>query len=106
MPDRALKLKFLRLLRKIPKGRVTTYKIIGQQVGIGPRQAGYFLRTNERPDLYPCYKVVKSDGGIGGYGGSAARKIAKKIRLLRGDGIEMEKGKLQDFEELVWRFKK
>ena len=105
VPIPKTQLKLLKLLRKIPKGRVSTYKLIGQAAGVGPRPAGYYLKTNPRSDLYPCYKVVKSDGQIGGYSGADPKNIAKKIRLLKKDGIEVKNGKIINFEKHLWHFK-
>ncbi len=86
--------KALLLLRKIPKGKVATYKDLADAVGSSPRAIGSVMRHNPRPDLYPCYKVVKSDGSIGGYGGNSPKRISRKIALLRKDGIKIENGKI------------
>ncbi|MBU2025707.1 MAG: MGMT family protein [Patescibacteria group bacterium] len=96
--------RLLRLLRLIPKGRVTTYKIIGEKAGVGPRQAGWILKNNARPDLYPCYKVIKSDGRLGGYAGSQKKNIKKKIKLLEKDGIKISRGKVVGFSGIIWEF--
>jgi O-6-methylguanine DNA methyltransferase len=55
------------LLTKIPKGKVTTYGSIAAKLGISAREVGKILSRNEHPDKFPCYKVVRSDGGLGGY---------------------------------------
>lgn len=82
--------KMQKLLLKIPKGKVTTYKEIAKNLGIHPRAAGRLLNKNPDGDTYPCYKVVYSSGGIGGYGGN----VKEKIRRLKKDGIEIKKGKI------------
>lgn len=87
--------KSLLLLRKIPKGKVTTYGALAKATGSSPRAIGQIMRNNPRPDLYPCYKVIKSDGSIGGYAGCIKGvKISKKVMLLKKDGIKIEKGKI------------
>lgn len=87
--------KALLLLRKIPKGKVTTYGALARATRSSPRAIGQIMRTNPRPDLYPCYKVVRSDGSIGGYAGCIkGRKISEKVVLLKKDGIKIEKGKI------------
>ena len=70
------KLKNLqRLLDKIPKGKVTTYKEIARAMGIkGCRYVGQLLNKNPEPDKYPCYKVVRSNGKSGGYSGGQKNK--------------------------------
>lgn len=82
--------KMQKLLLKIPKGKVTTYKEIAKQLEIHPRAAGKLLNKNPDGDTYPCYKVVYSNGGLGGYGGN----LKEKIRRLKRDGIEIKNGKI------------
>lgn len=82
----------LELTKRIPKGRVTTYSEIARALG-KPRAAravGNALNKNERPDIIPCYKVVRADGKVGGYGGG----VKEKVRRLEKDGVEVKKGKI------------
>ena len=83
-----------KLLLKIPKGKVTSYNEIAKKLGVWPRHAGRIVGSNPDGDKYPCYKVVYSNGGIGGYGGSDPRKIKEKIRRLKKDGIEIKNGRI------------
>jgi O-6-methylguanine DNA methyltransferase len=79
-----------KLLLKIPKGKVTTYKEMAKKMNVHPRTMGRLLNKNPDSDTYPCYKVIYSNGGLGGYGGN----IKEKIRRLKKDGIEIKKGKI------------
>ena len=74
----------LRLLRKIPRGRVTTYSSIAKLLGIHPRQVGIALRKNPLPVIYPCHRVVKSDRSIGGYIGSRYRWLKRELLVREG----------------------
>ncbi len=88
-------LEVLRMLTKIPKGKVTTYGTLAKAAKTSPRAVGQIMRRNERPEMYPCYKVVSSSGKIHGYSGCMSGKIHnKKISLLKKDGIIIEKGKI------------
>ena len=78
-------------LRSIPKGETATYGQIARIVGIHPRAVAAILRSNKDPEHIPCYKVVMSDGSIGGY--SASGGIKEKIRRLKSDGLTIKKGK-------------
>jgi len=78
------------LLRKIPKGKVTTYKILAKKLKMHPRAVGKLLNKNPYPDRIPCFKVVKSNGEIGGY----KFGVKKKIYLLRKEGIEIKNDKI------------
>lgn len=88
------------LLKQIPKGKVTTYKILAEQLGLHQRAVSGMLRTNNATKA-PCYKVISSDGKLGGY--SATGGVKQKIALLRKDGIKIEKGKV-DLEKYLHRF--
>ena len=86
------------LLRQIPVGRVTTYKIIAQKLGKKSyRAVGQAVGANPNIPSTPCHRVVKSDGGLGGY----ALEIEKKIALLEKEGVEVVDGKIVNFEQLV-----
>ena len=80
------------LLKKIPKGKVSTYGEISRVTGVHPRAVGMILHVNPDPIGAPCYKIVKSDGSLGGYGGVGG--VKRKAELLRKDGIEIRKGKV------------
>src|SRR5271169_1872753 len=77
------------LTSQIPKGRVSTYGAIARALNSsgGSRAVGQILKRNPTPIVVPCHRVVKSDGGIGGYGG--AEGFPKKIKLLRSEGVEV-----------------
>ena len=80
------------LLLKIPKGKVVSYKEIARKLGVHPRVAGRLVGSNPDGDKYPCYKVVRSDGRIGGY--SNPKGIMEKIRRLEKDGIEVKNNRI------------
>ena len=84
--------KVYSLCRKIPKGKVTTYKMIAHKLRTKAyRAVGSALRKNKDRGV-PCHRVVCSDGSIGGYKGKKNSK--EKIRLLRKEGVEIKKGKI------------
>jgi len=65
MKNKNLPEKIFDLLKQIPKGKVTTYKALAIKAGIkNPRQIGRIIHTNEHPEIYPCHRVVKSDGTL------------------------------------------
>ncbi|MDO8741393.1 MAG: MGMT family protein [Candidatus Woesearchaeota archaeon] len=95
--------KVLALVRKIPEGNVTTYKEIGRALkrkGQIYRAVGRALHENKCPVIIPCHRVVKSDGSIGGYSGG----VKEKIKLLRKEGIEINKNKVVGFEKRMLKF--
>ena len=87
--------RVLELTGRIPRGKVTTYSEIARALGNprASRAVGNALRHNKCPETIPCYKVVKSDGSIGGYAGKM--NSAEKIRRLKKDGIEIANGRIE-----------
>jgi len=95
--------EFYSLLAQIPEGAVSTYGDMAIQLGdiVSARAVGEMLSENEHPDLLPCYRVVMSDGTLGGY--THPNGKAEKARRLRRDGITISNGKIENFEKI--RFK-
>ncbi len=83
---------FYSLLMQIPDGMVTTYGDLARALGDikAARACGYMLSMNSDPDNIPCYKVVMSDGSLGGY----SLGLDEKIRRLKNDKIEVNNGKI------------
>ena len=92
-----------RLLCRIPMGKVTTYKAIAIALGKpnAARAVGNACNRNPSAPKVPCHRVVKSDGGIGGY----AKGVKRKSVLLEGEGIKIKGGKIMRFKELLFAFK-
>ena len=95
--------KVYELCRKIPKGKVTTYKELGKALG-GKRQVyravGRALNTNPYSPNVPCHRVVCYDGKIGWF----AKGVKKKIAMLEKEGVKVVDGKIVDFEKVLWKF--
>lgn len=94
------------LLRKVPKGKVTTYKDLAHAAGSGAyRAVGQVMRCNPDAPATPCHRVVASDGRIGGFfGESEGDPIKRKIALLKREGVLVKEGKVVDFERKRHRF--
>jgi len=97
--------KVYELCLRVPRGNVTTYKKIAQQLGIkGYRAVGQALRCNPYAPQVPCHRVVRSDGSIGGFNGKRdGCEIVRKRELLRREGVEIVKGKI-DLEKYLFVF--
>ena len=77
--------KAIRLLKKIPCGKVATYKELARVCRTSPRAIGRIMAGNPDPAAFPCYKVVASSGELGGY--SARGGLKQKLLLLKKDGV-------------------
>ncbi|TSC56031.1 MAG: methylated-DNA-[protein]-cysteine S-methyltransferase [Parcubacteria group bacterium Greene0714_21] len=84
--------KAILLLKKIPKGKVATYKELARVCRTSPRAIGRIMASNPDPVHYPCYKVVGFDGRLCGYSGKGG--LATKEKLLKKDGIDVKNGKV------------
>ncbi len=75
--------KVLEIVRKIPKGKVLTYKQVAKLAGSpnAARAVGSVLKQNYDPKI-PCHRVVRSDGVVGEYN----RGRVNKIKLLKAEG--------------------
>ena len=113
-------------LKQVPRGKVTTYKELARAlnsrayraVGTAMRKNpyGYAIspeaignrRSVSRGDskrtsgffLVPCHRVVNSNGFVGKF----ASGTKNKIKLLRKEGIKLEKGKI-DLKKYSYKFK-
>lgn len=66
------------VVKKIPKGKVLTYKQVAEKAGRPNafRAVGNILNKNYNPEI-PCHRVVRSDGTAGGYNRGAAQKVKR-----------------------------
>ncbi|MEM2881634.1 MAG: MGMT family protein [Candidatus Bathyarchaeia archaeon] len=94
------------LIERIPRGRVTTYKIIAERLGSKAyRAVGNACRRNPNAPKIPGHRVVNSDGRVGGYmGRTSGAQVGRKIKMLREEGVEVEGGRVLNFEEVLFRF--
>ena len=76
--------KVFSIVRKIPKGKVMTYKQVAAKAGRpgASRAVGSIMKTNYDPKI-PCHRVIRSDGKMGGYNRGG---ITKKLLILKKEG--------------------
>lgn len=85
----------LKVVWKIPKGKVTTYGQVAKKIG-NPKSAravGNALNKNPFAPEIPCHRVIKGNGEVGGFASGSKRKIM----LLKKEGIIIIEGKVKDF---------
>jgi methylated-DNA-[protein]-cysteine S-methyltransferase len=82
--------RVLRVEHAIPRGRVSTYKLIAVHLGVsgGARAVGNALANNPFPLIVPCHRAIRSDHGLGGYQGGPDMKRS----LLSKEGIVFDDG--------------
>lgn len=93
--------KCYELLRKVPHGKVTTYKDLALAMNTRAfRAVGNAMNKNPYAPVVPCHRVVSSDGSIGGY----AYGASAKLEILGKEGIKFKDGKIVDFEKKLYKF--
>jgi len=102
--------KVLEKTKQIPKGKVTTYKLLAKACGNSRagRAVGNTLNKNicsylsnaKKNNKIPCHRVVYSDGRIGGF----SKGIKRKVVLLHEEGIKVKNGRILDFENVLFKF--
>ena len=75
--------RVLNVVRKIPKGKVLSYKQVAIVAGVAnaARAVGNIMKNNTDKSV-PCHRVILSDGKLGGYNGLQG----EKARLLKKEG--------------------
>ena len=83
--------KCYELLKKVPKGKVTTYKSIANELNTKAyRAVGTAMNKNPFAPKTPCHRVINSNGSLGGY----VTDIKNKIKLLKSEGVEIKNNKV------------
>lgn len=93
MINKRTKIEILKtLLLLIPPGKVVSYKDLSIILNTSPRTIGKWLSKNNEIIVFPCHRVVKTDGSLGGY--SAGGGIEMKRKLLELEGIVIKQNKI------------
>ena len=74
-------------VRQIPKGETRTYGEVARAIGYpgAARAVGTVMKNNYDPTV-PCHRVIRSDGGVGGYnrgGPGMKRELLEKEGVFR-----------------------
>lgn len=69
------------VVARIPRGETLTYKEVAERVGRprAYRAVGTILSTNTSSRI-PCHRVIRSDGGMGGYGLGGVEVKRQKLK--------------------------
>jgi len=89
------------LVRQIPDGNVSSYGAVAEALGdkISARAVGRMMNQNPNADTMPCYKIVHSNGKLGGFGLGSKNKIKRLNKV----NIQVEKDKIVDFGAIYFK---
>ena len=82
-------LKVWKYLISIPKGSVKTYKQVAIAIK-SPKSARAVANAcakNPYAPKIPCHRVIRTDGGLGGYSGKGG--VRQKLKLLRSEKVSI-----------------
>ena len=81
-------------IANIPKGKIMTYQELATKIGRPKSFRAVASACGKNPYVpeIPCHRVVRKDGGLGGY--SAKGGIARKKNMLQKEGHKFFKGKI------------
>ena len=101
MGDNGFNQKCYELLKKIPEGKVTTYREMANALNSKAwRAVGSAMAKNKNLFIIPCHRVVRSDGSVGEY----ALGSDKKTELLQSEGVDITNGKVVNLEKCLHTF--
>ena len=82
-------IKVWKYLINIPKGSVKTYKQVARGINRpnSARAVANACGKNPYSPKVPCHRVIRSDGGLGGYSGRGG--AAQKLKLLRSEKVNI-----------------
>ena len=89
MKGTKFQIKVWKYLKKIPKGSVKTYKDVAIAINQpkAARAVANACAKNPYAPKIPCHRVLRSDGGLGGYSGRGG--VKKKVSLLRSEKVQI-----------------
>ena len=89
MKGTKFQIKVWKYLKRIPKGSVKTYKDVAIAIKQpkSARAVANACAKNPYAPKIPCHRVIRSDGGLGGYSGSGG--VKKKASLLRSEKVQI-----------------
>lgn len=90
------------ILKKVPRGRIVTYKEIAKALhSKAYRAVGNAMNKNPYAPKVPCHRVINSDGYIGQF----AKGIKAKMRMLKSEGIFIDKDNFVDLKKYMFKLK-
>lgn len=97
--------KVYALVRKIPKGKVSTYGILAEKAGarLSSRMVGWAMNASHRvhPPV-PAHRVVNRNGVLTGKHHFATPTLMQE--LLQAEGVTVVEDKIRDFQKYLYNF--
>lgn len=90
------------MVKKIPKGRVTSFGAIARYLGSGgsARMVGWAMNNASKMEDVPAHRVVNRNGLLSGkhhFPGTYAMQ-----QMLEEEGVQVKNDQVVDFKSLFW----
>src|SRR5262249_18493169 len=95
--------RIYRAVRKVPRGKVTTYGAIARMAGL-PRQArlvGYALSALDGGSTLPWHRIINAQGRLSLERAGRASGLTQRIRLDR-EGVKVDAGGRVSLKRFGW----
>jgi len=91
-------------VRRIPRGRVSTYGAIARVAGVAgqARQVGYALSALPDGTSVPWHRVINAQGRLSLERSASGAGIAQRLRLVR-EGVVVDAAGRVSLEKFEWR---
>jgi methylated-DNA-protein-cysteine methyltransferase related protein len=85
----------LQIVDAIPKGKLCTYRAVGEHLDVVPRHVAYILSQlkPEEKMIYPWHRVVSDDGSLGAVKRHADGKT--QAEMLGAEGLVVRKNSVE-----------
>jgi methylated-DNA-protein-cysteine methyltransferase-like protein len=104
MPETSSYERIYRAVRKVPRGKVTTYGAIARMAGL-PRQArlvGYALSALHDGSSLPWHRVINAQGRLSLERAGRASGVTQRLRLER-EGVKVDAAGRVSLVRFGWR---
>ncbi len=101
MPEPTYYERVYEVVRKIPKGRVSTYGAIADFLALGSaRMVGWALHQSLQSNDVPAHRVVNRKGELSGRNHFGHPGLMQA--LLESEGVEIQHNTVCAFKQLFW----
>ena len=94
--------KVYRVVRQIPKGRVTSYGAIARFLGTAgsARMVGWAMNNASKMEDIPAHRVVNRNGLLTGKHHFPGTRVMEQ--MLEAEGVEVREDRIVDFQRYFW----
>ncbi|MCS6916428.1 MAG: MGMT family protein [Chitinophagales bacterium] len=94
-------LRVYAVVRKVPRGRITTYGAIARYLGGSARTVGWAMNASHfQAKAVPAHRVVNRNGLLTGKHHFATPTLMQE--LLQAEGVTVQNDRILNFKRLFW----